>query len=277
MPAGAEVRTLSRIACRLWGSTPDGGLVEHEQRRVVQQARGDVEPAPHAAREGVDPVVAPVGEVDELEHLVDTLAERPPAQPVEAAEEVEVLASGEIGIERDVLGHVADALAAGRRSVSTSTSSTRDDARRVQQAAHHADRRGLPRAVRPEQPVRLTRRDVEAHVVDGDASPKWRVRCSHCSVTTEQRYRSVTLASVGKMLDGCIRTGEEQSLVAVVSSAQPRWPPVGAVDLEDLGVSIRLAHMVAFDHKTIANLCLHLRRSFVRVGLADWSRSVMVA
>ena len=39
----------------------DRRLVQHEQRRPVQQPGRDVQPAPHAAREGLDPVVAAVG------------------------------------------------------------------------------------------------------------------------------------------------------------------------------------------------------------------------
>ena len=45
----------------------DGGLVEEEHVGVVQQAAGDVEPLPHAARVALDPLALATGQADQLE------------------------------------------------------------------------------------------------------------------------------------------------------------------------------------------------------------------
>ena len=86
----------------------DGRLVEHEELRPVQQADGDVGPALHAAGVGLDPVVGPVGQAHHLEDLVEAVGEDLALQPLEAAEEPQVVAGGEVLVEGEVLGHEAD-------------------------------------------------------------------------------------------------------------------------------------------------------------------------
>ena len=56
----------------------------------------------------VDPLVGAVDEADEVEHHVDPHREGGPCQALEPPEEAEVLAGGQVGIQRDVLGHQAD-------------------------------------------------------------------------------------------------------------------------------------------------------------------------
>jgi hypothetical protein len=63
------------------GVDADGRLVEDQQLRVVQQADADVEPALHAAGELSGAVVGPVGQPDDLEHLVDAAGSSPPRMP----------------------------------------------------------------------------------------------------------------------------------------------------------------------------------------------------
>ena len=50
---------------------PGRRLVEQEQPRLAQQRGGDPEPLAHAVRVAADPVLRPVAQLDELEHLVD--------------------------------------------------------------------------------------------------------------------------------------------------------------------------------------------------------------
>ena len=54
---------------RLWVET-GGRLVEEQHLGVVHEAAGDGEPALHPARERLDPVVAPLGELGELQQVV---------------------------------------------------------------------------------------------------------------------------------------------------------------------------------------------------------------
>ena len=58
MPAPLSCSTLSRMALRLCGSTPDGRFVQNQEARRVQEADADVEAPLHAARE-TDPCARP--------------------------------------------------------------------------------------------------------------------------------------------------------------------------------------------------------------------------
>ena len=70
----------------------DGGLVEEQHARAVHEPAGQVEPPLHAARVVLDGALGVIAEVDGLEQLVHPRARRRAAQPVEAAEELEVFA-----------------------------------------------------------------------------------------------------------------------------------------------------------------------------------------
>ena len=89
-------------------------------------------------------------------------------QAVELAEEDEVLAAGEVGVDRQLLGHQADGGPGPHRA--------RGDALAVdhhlaaggfEQPGDHRDGRGLAGPVGPQQAVGLLGRDVHADVVDG--------------------------------------------------------------------------------------------------------------
>ncbi|CAM5343049.1 hypothetical protein SCHAM137S_02343 [Streptomyces chartreusis] len=146
----------------------DGGLVQHQQRRRMHQSGPDVETSAHATRQGVDAIAGPGAEVDEVQHLVDAAFQPAAGQPVEAAEEAEVLADAQVGVEGHVLRDEADELL-GRTGGCAHRSACHVHGPGVgaQETAHHPDRRRLARPVRPEQAVRLARGDAQAHVVDG--------------------------------------------------------------------------------------------------------------
>jgi hypothetical protein len=60
------------------------------------------------------------------------------------------------------------------------------------------------------------------------------------------------------VLNGGVRAREEQPFAAVV--APPNYVRRAAIltpDVENLGIAVRLAHAVAFDHQPIANSCTH--------------------
>ena len=50
---------------------PRCGLVEDEQRRIVDERVRKAEPLPHSARQGLDVAVAPIGQPHDLEQLAD--------------------------------------------------------------------------------------------------------------------------------------------------------------------------------------------------------------
>ncbi len=90
------------------------GLVEEDDRRVVDERRGERQAALHAAGDLVDPLVAVLVELHPLEQLVQPA---PPAQPhaVQRGVEVEVLPHRQIGEQRreSVAGTRAAGVAGG--------------------------------------------------------------------------------------------------------------------------------------------------------------------
>ena len=162
--------TVSRIALRLWGSTPTVGSSRIEQLGPVQQTGGHVGPPFHAARVGRDPVATPVGQADQLEGLADAGPERPSGQTVELAEEREVLDGGQVGVQGQVLGDVADQRLGLEGAAREATDPNLAPVAR-RQPAQHGDGGGLAGPVGPEQAVALALGDGEGDTVDGDPVP----------------------------------------------------------------------------------------------------------
>ncbi len=159
----------------------DGRLVEHEEGRTMEEAAGDVESPLHATGERLDPLVGPVGQVDDVEGFDHPLGEHASAQLVEPSDEAQVLGRGQVGVERDLLGHEAHPRPHRRRR-SPRLGAVDADGAVVgrQQPADHPDRRRLARAVGPEQSVRLTGGDVEGDIVHRQplAEPSGQVRAA---------------------------------------------------------------------------------------------------
>ena len=83
------------------------------------------------------PLLRPVGQVDDLEDLVDARSSVGAAEPVQPAEEAQVLARAEVRVDREVLRHVADlGLARGRlddRAAGPATTTSPPSRRRIPQ------------------------------------------------------------------------------------------------------------------------------------------------
>ena len=155
------------MALRLCGSTPTVGSSSTSSCGLVQQPGGDVGPPLHAARVALDPVVGPVGETHDREDVVDPAAERLAGQAVEAAEELQVLAGGQVVVEGELLGHQPDGgLGADRARRHRQAGDDHLASVALEQAAQHRDGGRLARAVRAEQPVGLAPGDLEADPVD---------------------------------------------------------------------------------------------------------------
>ena len=170
------------------GIDADGRLVQHEQLRVVEQSGRDVHAPFHAAGERVEAVVAPVGQLGQLEGLVDPGCHGTAPELVQPGKELEILPGGEVGVEGHILGHVADE----RLDIEIADRLLAGDGDGplvgLEQAAHHLHGRRLAGAVRPEQAVDLALEDAEADAVDGEA-------------------RAEALGEPGTVEDGCPARG----------------------------------------------------------------------
>ena len=92
-------------------------------------------------------------------------------QPVDAAEELDVLVDREQFVQREPLRHVADALLHASGSAADIDAADECRAGRgLEQPAEHPDSRRLARAVASEKAEDLPARHVERHVVDGNES-----------------------------------------------------------------------------------------------------------
>ena len=117
----------------------------------------------------VDPVVGAVGQADLLEHGVDRRLRLAASEPVQPGRVAQVLAAGQVAVEADAVGEVADAALDLERA--TRRVEADDPGRalgRLGQAEEHQDGRRLARAVLTEQAEDLAGTDVEVEVVDGD-------------------------------------------------------------------------------------------------------------
>ncbi len=142
-------------------------LVEQQHLGPVDQGPRDRQPALHAAGEVLDHRVALLGQLHELEQLVDPLPDLLARQPEVAAVDVEVVADGQLGVEGVLLR--ADPDPGADRGPSWAGSMPR--IRRLA-PAHRRDRRdhphrgGLAGAVGPEEAEGLPSRDVDVDALD---------------------------------------------------------------------------------------------------------------
>src|ERR1035437_5382377 len=81
---------------------PDGGVVEEERRRIVEQSPGQVGPLPHPPRETLHPLFAPALKPHQLQHLVDPPGLPARFQRVEVSEVAQVVEGAEPIVEPPV-------------------------------------------------------------------------------------------------------------------------------------------------------------------------------
>ena len=145
-----------------------GRLVEEDQRRPRDQARREVQPAPHAARELRQRPVGGLLEPELLEQAAARSREPRPSAALQASEQPQVLAGREVLVDRRVLAGDADQLADTMRLAGDVDA---EDPRlaRVdrQQRREHPQHRGLAGAVRSEDAEDLALAHLEVDAVDG--------------------------------------------------------------------------------------------------------------
>ena len=117
---------------------PGGRLVEEHQLRRDDEARGDVEPPPHAAGVVLDQPAGRLGEAECLEQLGRARLGVGALQPQQAAEQDQVLAPGEVLVDRGELAGQADRGRAPRRPRRRCRARARAPSRRRGAAASRA-------------------------------------------------------------------------------------------------------------------------------------------
>src|ERR1019366_3167237 len=148
---------------------PGGRLVEEQQRGLVNGRARKRDALLPPARERPGQLPPTIGQPRALEDVVDAHAEPLDGHAVDPRVEGEVLGDGEILVQAEALGHVADALldALGlpHDVVSDHGAVT---AGGIEDPAEHADGGRLSRAVRTEDAEDLAAADVERYVAYGD-------------------------------------------------------------------------------------------------------------
>ncbi len=140
------------------------GLVEDQQARAPQQRRGDPQPLAHPMRVATHLVLGTGSQLYDREHLVDA---RGCAVAVEPGQQLEVLASGQVRVEPRCLHEPGDALQRPRAHTQRVMPEQLHRAlARHDQAERHAQRRRLARPVGPQEPVHVSRTDVQVDVID---------------------------------------------------------------------------------------------------------------
>ena len=161
-------------------------LVEEQQLGIVDERARDRQTPLHPARERLHLVAGALGELDEVEQLVDLRLQLAAREPEVAAVDEHVLAHRQLRVERVVLRNDAEPGSdAGAVRVWVETEDAQRPAADRRDAADHPHRRALAGAVRPEEAERLAAPDVEVDSVDRDevAEPLHEAASvDHCAV-----------------------------------------------------------------------------------------------
>ena len=163
---GPDLVAAARIQAR-------GRLVEEQHPWAGQQARGDVEPAAHAAGVGPGGPVGRLSQVEPLEQLAGAAACVLAGHVEQTAEHLQVLAPGQELVDRRELPRQADQVA---DSASLAHDVVAQDLRapRIgrQQRGQNANQRGLARPVRAQQAKHHPRWDLEPGAIQRHGLPE---------------------------------------------------------------------------------------------------------
>ena len=143
------------------------GLVQEDDARAVQDRAREGQLLPPAAGQLARQAMLLPAQARHLDRPLLPLARGGTPQAVHAAEEADVLQRRQVLVQAEALAHVADAaLHALRVPRDVDAQHARGAAGGAQQAAHHADRRGLARTVRAQEAEDLALPHVEGEAPD---------------------------------------------------------------------------------------------------------------
>jgi hypothetical protein len=139
--------------------------------------------------------VCGIGQAHGRESGVDALASLPPRHVEQLGEQQHVLPASERRVRREQLRDVADHPPNPHGRGSGIRSEYRDlPSGGLEQRGQHPDRRRLPGAIRPEQPVRLSGRYLQVQMVDSDvvAEPVGQARAADGRLRRRIAFRPQT-------------------------------------------------------------------------------------
>ena len=169
---GAEAPQIAPDALARLGVEADGRLVEQQDLGIMDQRAGDLEPALHARGQRAHRLRRPVGELDEVQHLLDAVAPQLARHAEDEAMQLEVLAHRQAVVEARLLEDDAEPPAGGERlSRDIGTADQRDAAVGRQDGAEDVHQRRLAGAVGSEQREQLLLADREADLVERQRPP----------------------------------------------------------------------------------------------------------
>ena len=145
-----------------------GRFVEKQHLRVMQQGAHERQLLLHAAGKIGGPAVAERLHARHAEQLLHRVDRDRPWGAEQVGVEDHVLVDGEIAIQAEALGHVADAVLDGIQLAGDVVAGDPGFAfGGIEQAAEQPQRGGLPGAVRPDDAEDLAPRDLEVEMIDG--------------------------------------------------------------------------------------------------------------
>src|SRR6185369_16369586 len=90
------------------GIDSDCWLIAQQERRIVDQAGGNVQPAFHAAGKCFYRIAATVIQANHVEKSVDAVRESRTADAIQLSEHTKIIRCAELTVERDFLGNKTD-------------------------------------------------------------------------------------------------------------------------------------------------------------------------
>jgi hypothetical protein len=147
-------------------------LVQDEDLGVVQHRLGEPDPLPVALGERAEDAAFPADEAHALHRLPDGPGPPRARNLPNLGDKGEIIANRQLRVERRCLREVADATADLHGRVEDVEA--RDDGSPLgggEKTGQDAHRRGLARAVGPDEAEQLATGDLEAHLVDRQAVP----------------------------------------------------------------------------------------------------------
>src|SRR6266853_5696307 len=152
LPATPQIEHGVLHDLRVHGIQSRERLVQNQEIRVVEHGRDELHLLLHPLRQLIDAAQAPLAETESLEPCLGLLACPPPVDALHLAEKHEHVEHPHLPVQAALLREIADPLRVSAAAVRL-PEDLYHPAVGLQDIHDHADRRGLPGAVRPEQAV----------------------------------------------------------------------------------------------------------------------------